>query len=212
MSIQTSAQLRALFILLAIAALYGCSFDKKDPAYVSSNESPSLEVPPDLDRPDASANVTIPQSSGRALTEGQPSERPAEVPSGLVSDALEGSESARMVVVQGQPRLRLEDSMDSAFRRSRAALQRLDIELIDSTAEDHSMVIDYKPEVVEKGSFFSRLLRLTPDAENNAGQYRLRLMPGAEESTEIGVYDVSGAPETGNAAREILGLLFSRLG
>lgn len=114
--------LGALVLLAAATALPGCSWFRKEPAYLDSAESRPLEVPPDLVLPSSSAALQIP-----AAAAGAPA--PGEVPPAAV-----GAGTA----------FEITDSTESAFRRVGLALGRIDGATATPVAALNSHEVTYK--------------------------------------------------------------------
>lgn len=63
--------LGGLALLVAASALSGCSWFRSEPAYLDSDESRPLEVPPDLVLPTSSAALRIPPAAAGAPAPGE---------------------------------------------------------------------------------------------------------------------------------------------
>ena len=97
-------KLGGLLLLVAATALSGCSWFRKEPAYLDSAESRPLDVPPDLVLPSSSAALQIPAAAAGAPAPGEAP--PAAVGAGTAFE--------------------ITDSTESAFRRVGLALGRID--------------------------------------------------------------------------------------
>jgi uncharacterized lipoprotein len=107
-----------VFVVLAAGSvLSGCSFMRnkfgnKSEAYKSSVQTRPLEVPPDLEQPNSTGTLVIPETAGRATEATSVIER---APSMSVLASSEASSSEEFVV---------EDSVESTWTRVGLALER----------------------------------------------------------------------------------------
>jgi len=123
-------KLGGLLLLVAATALSGCSWFRKEPAYLDSAESRPLDVPPDLVLPSSSAALQIPPAAAGAPT-------PGEAPPAALGVATSFD---------------INDTAENAFRRVGLALGRIDGATATPVAALNSYEVGFRGE-----SFLVRL-------------------------------------------------------
>ena len=122
-----------LCVIAAASLLGGCGFMRskfgsKPDAYKNSSQTRPLEVPPDLEQPNASGTLVIPE---RATT-GSPAAAPAPPSRTTPGDALPSMAPGPALATDG---LRVADSVASTWSRVGLALERSGAATIESKDE-----------------------------------------------------------------------------
>lgn len=130
------------------------------------------------------------------------------------SDALLASapvpQQARLVTVNQQPQLQLDDGFDRAWRRVGLALDRTGFTVEDRNRAEGTYFVRYVPSVDEqdadKPGFFGRLFGSKPSAEATPTRYRVLVRSEAAQ-TSVSVLNQAGQPESSANAQRMLQLL-----
>ncbi len=105
-------------------------FGSKPDAYKSSSQTRPLEVPPDLDRPNSSGTLAIPDRAAAGDPANAPA--PASSPSSAPGDAVPRMAAGATLAVDG---LHVADSVASTWSRVGLALERSGAATIESKDE-----------------------------------------------------------------------------
>lgn len=131
------------------------------------------------------------------------------------SDALLASapvpQQARLVTVNQQPQLQLDDGFDRAWRRVGLALDRTGFTVEDRNRAEGTYFVRYVPSVNEpddadKPGFFGRLFGSRSNAEATPTRYRVLVRSEAAQ-TSVSVLNQAGQPESSANAQRMLQLL-----
>lgn len=129
--------LGGLVLVLVASALTGCSWFRREPAYLAATESRPLEVPPDLVLPSSAGALQIPPAPAGQIA-------PGETPPAITATAA-GAFS-------------LSDSSEGAFQRISLALQRINgVESSTAVSALNAFEVRFGGETF--------LIRLTPQGE-----------------------------------------------
>lgn len=202
--------------LLAVVALgSGCGlldFIDRGEGYERSEPAPPLNVPPDLSRPPEDHSMDVPETGGTV---------PGPVGEAPLPPDLDGLDLPQAPEIElprkasGAPYLSLRDTVDSAWRRTGLALERIGFDIENRDDLRMVYVVRYTPpaEREEEGGFFSWLFG--SDREERRSQqphYQVSVVGAGEERTEVMVLDKTGDPDRSDSAERILALIAERLG
>lgn len=178
-------RLLGLALVATVTVTSGCGWfgGNKKAAYESSSESRPLELPPDLDMPQANSEMVIPQ-----VRPGRTGNSPAPVPS---APPAAGPQAAAVagVASAGISEFTLEDQIENAFRRISLALGRTEgVNVASSSQLLGSFEVQYQ------GQDF--LIRIQPEGS----------------SSRVSAVAPDGRALTAGPATELLAQLKQRLG
>ena len=203
---------RLLIVMFSVALLSGCGylrtkFGSKGDAYKTSAQSKPLEVPPDLDSPNRSGKLEIPDP-GTPATAGTSDTR--------VPDAMITPEAVPPVSASLSPSgdgLQLSDTLANTFRRVGLALERSGIATILSRDESaRSYDIRTTGQKTKSPGWFKRAITLgMADDKKVSTPVNLRVnVVGADGASKIVVEGASNESER-NAAKRVLESLSQRM-
>lgn len=119
-------------------------------------------------------------------------------------------QQARLITVNQQPQLQLNDSFERAWRRVGLALDRTGFTVEDRNRAEGTYFVRYVPSVneqdTEKPGFFDRLFGSKPNAEATPIRYRILVRSEAPQ-TMISVLNQTGQPENSTNVQRMLQLL-----
>lgn len=119
-------------------------------------------------------------------------------------------QQARLVTVQQQPLLQLNDGFDRAWRRVGLALDRTGFTVEDRNRAEGTYFVRYVPSntasEADKPGFFSRLFSGSTVPDATPTRYRV-LVRNDSAQTTVSVLNQAGQPETSDNAQRILQLL-----
>lgn len=212
-SIQT--KLRSLGLWALIALLPGCGLfgwlDRSED-YKQSEAAKPLEVPPELSEPIKDQSMHVPTTETPA---GTPRREASEPPDLDNSPLPEVPDVELPRDVSGVPYLAVEDTVESAWRRTGLALERTGFTIESRDEARRLYTVRYVPpqEKEENGGFFSWLFGGGDDDETQAGGgvYRVSVVGASERESRIVVLNASGDPQSGATANRILSMLADRM-
>ncbi len=205
---------------LASFALAGCGFfdrhfHKENDAYKTSTQEHPLEVPPDLDKPNTTGALTIPDAGASAATASAASSdasasaaatstAPAEAPAAAVA-------APTPAVISGDA-LHVADTVDSTWNRVGLALERSGAATVLARDEaGRSYDVQTTGQVVSKPGWFKKVVTLGMAKGTTTAQVKLKLRVTAEgDGSKVGV---EGATDQASkdAAQALLATLKQRL-
>ena len=218
--------IRALTIALTASSLLaGCGWfhrhaHKDDDAYKASVQEHPLEVPPDLDKPNLSGALTVPDAAptGTAAAAGAtaqpsvgapPGETVAAAPAGAATAApAEASPPA----ILSDDVLHVQDSVDSVWNRVGLAIERSGAATILARDEaGRTYDVQTTGQVVSKPGWFKKAITLGMAKGTTTAQVRLKLRVAAEGNGSK--VSVEGATDDASktAAQALLATLKQRL-
>lgn len=172
---------RHLVLLFAAALAGACAWRSSREDYRSAGQTPPLEVPPPLTAPSWKDATRIP-----------------EIGSPKHSVALFSATA-----------LRLEDSVDHAFRRVRTALDRAgEVTVVGESVEERLVEVEVLTVREPAGNFLRRWFGRTRIERE---RLFVRITPEGDRAVRVIVEDASGRAATGEAARRVLAVLRQRL-
>jgi len=119
-------------------------------------------------------------------------------------------QQARLVTVQQQPLLQLNDGFDRAWRRVGLALDRTGFTVEDRNRAEGTYFVRYVPSnavsEADKPGFFSRLFSGSTVPDATPTRYRV-LVRNDSAQTTVSVLNQAGQPDTSDNAQRILQLL-----
>ncbi|MEM9531972.1 MAG: hypothetical protein AAGA23_13760 [Pseudomonadota bacterium] len=192
-------------VVLAVAVMSGCGLLPKQSDYDTVDAGQSLEVPPELDRPDQSTAPRIPNASYSAVSGANVS--PEQNP----LDSLEG---VALVEFEGSQVLALKDSPESAFRRLGLALDRIGVAVENSDPTESSYEIAYVDQVAkdERPGVLSRWFLRKKGPTDHSGTYLLSVTPHNNDVSLIKLVAPDGRPAADRVKDDVLVPLRDRLG
>jgi len=212
---------------LAIAAtasfaLAGCGyfdrhFHKENDAYKTSVQEHPLEVPPDLDKPNTSGALTIPDAGAATGTTAAAAPSDASAPPAVAASAVPAEAPAAAVaaptsaVLTGDA-LHVTDTVDSTWNRVGLALERSGAATVLARDEaGRSYDVQTTGQVVEKPGWFKKVVTLGMAKGTTTAQVKLKLRVTAEgDGSKVGVEGTTDQASK-DAAHALLATLKQRL-
>jgi len=214
--------IRALTIALTASSLLaGCGWfhrhaHKDDDAYKASVQEHPLEVPPDLDKPNTSGALTIPDATATAAA---PAAAPGDASSAPAATAAAPAGTTAPVAAEATPpailsddTLHVQDSVDSVWSRVGLAIERSGAATILARDEaGRSYDVQTAGQVVSKPGWFKKAITLGMAKGTTTAQVRLKLRVTAEGNGSK--VSVEGATDDASkaAAQALLTTLKQRL-
>ena len=209
--------------VIASCLLAGCGWfnrNKKDDLYKDSVQERPLEVPPDLDRPNTAAALTIP-NVGAAAPAAAPATSASATPGAAPQAAPAGAAAATApsTAVAAGPGatlsgdgLRVSDTVESTYSRVGLALERSGAATVlarDDAA--HSYDVQTASQTTSKPGWFKKAITLGMAKGKTTAAVRLKIVvtgdgAGSKVSVEGATDDASR-----DAARALLATLSQRL-
>lgn len=194
--------------LVSASLLGGCGYMRSklgndQDAYKSSGQVRPLEVPPDLDMPNMSGTLVIPE---RVATSADASARNAP---GV--DATAPTMGAGVAI--SADGLRVADSVQSTWLRVGLALERSGVAMIESRdASAHTYQVRGSGQVTQRAGWLKRTVTFgRADAKKVQTSVTLGVRVSADgDGSRVTIEGAAGEAEQ-NAAREILDVLRQRL-
>ena len=201
-----------LFAVVSATLLAGCSmFHHKDNYYSKAQETKPLEVPPDLDSPPASNELTVPAAGASSTTS-----------SAAVSSTAASSATPPQMSPSGDS-LHVADSVGHAWTRVGLALERAQVGTISERNETaHSYTLDVEglkasaPAAPAEHHWYSRIMH--PFGGGSSGSTspavsgHLTVTVSADgDGARVDVSGASGDANAAEAARRVLNALRERL-
>lgn len=118
--------------------------------------------------------------------------------------AVQAAPAGKIVTINGQPAVQLDEPFDRAWRRVGVALDRTGFTVEDRNRSEGLYYVRYvapNPDMETKKGWFSNLFSSKP--ENKPGQYQIAVRSAGNQST-VTVLDAKGQPETTQAAQRIV--------
>jgi len=206
----TNVRLDKKALVLAVIAsclLAGCGWfnrNKKDDAYKGSVQERPLEVPPDLDRPNTGAALTIPNVGATAA----PATGASVPPTGAAATVVAAGPGATL----SGDGLRVSDTVDSTYSRVGLALERSGAATVlardDAT---HSYDVQTASQTTSKPGWFKKAITLGMAKGKTTAAVRLKIVvTGDGAGSKV---SVQGATDQASqdAARALLATLSQRL-
>lgn len=201
-----SRYLAALVVATAMLSLAGCSFGSKKPEYYDAVESPDLEIPDGLERPQSSSALVI-----QAPYMPPPSMLLMDKPPRISSTTSGLNANSRLSWSAQGLYLLVEDTPESTHRRlglvlERGGMQRIRID------EKGVYRFDYYQKFEGKDGFFSKMAFWSRDkSEDYSGAYQAYTQPEGE-STRVYLKYADGTDCEPDAAEHLLAVLSERMG
>ena len=213
--------IRALTIALTASCfLAGCGWfhrhaHKDDDAYKASVQEHPLEVPPDLDKPNLSGALTVPEAAptGTAAAAGATAQ-PSAAPAGetVAAPATAAPAEAAPPAILSDDVLHVQDSVDSVWNRVGLAIERSGAATILARDEaGRTYDVQTTGQVVSKPGWFKKAITLGMAKGTTTAQVRLKLRVTAEGNGSK--VSVEGATDDASkaAAQALLTTLKQRL-
>jgi uncharacterized lipoprotein len=215
--------IRALTIALTASSLLaGCGWlnrhaHKQDDAYKASVQEHPLEVPPDLDKPNLSGALTIPDAAPTAAAPAGATAAPSSAPAGenvAAAPAASAAAPGEAVppAILSDDTLHVMDSVDSTWNRVGLAIERSGAATILARDEaGRSYDVQTTGQVVSKPGWFKKAITLGMAKGTTTAQVRLKLRVTAEGNGSK--VSVEGATDDASktAAQALLTTLKQRL-
>ena len=204
-------------VAIASCLLGGCGFinrhfHKENDAYKTSVQEHPLEVPPDLDKPNTAAALSIPQPSA-ATASADASSAPAGVAAPAGSGTVVSAPTEPMApAIMSDDALHVQDSVDSVWNRVGLAVERSGAATIlarDEAGRSYTSRPSAKPSPSRAGS--RRRSRSAWPRATKTAEVRLKLRVTAEgNGSKVGVEGASDDASRA-AAQALLNTLKQRL-
>jgi uncharacterized lipoprotein len=202
---------RLLIVMLSAALLSGCGylrtkFGKKD-VYKKSTQSQPLEVPPDLDSPNRSGTLLIPEP-GTPTTAGTSD---ARVPDAMITPTAAPPVSASLTATGDG--LQLADTLANTYRRVGFALERSGVATILSRDEAaRSYDIRTTGQTRKSPGWFKRAITLgMADDKKVSTPVQLRVdVTGTDGASKVMIEGAASESER-SAAKRVLEILNQRM-
>ena len=198
--------MRNMFLAAAGLALTlgSCSWLPKQSEFERVGEGRSLEIPPDLDEPDTSSAVRVPNAIYSAVRGGVVEQ----------AEATDPALGARLMDHEGTQVLALDEALDGAWRRVGIALERNGMDIQDSDQTSKLYRFDYvdRRAKQERPGAFSRWVLRRKGPVDHSGTYQLRLESLDEKLTLIHLFADDGGIPPAAVKDQILGSLRDSLG
>lgn len=175
-----------LLVAVCLALTLGsCGWLPKQSEFDRVGEGRSLEVPPDLDEPNTSGAMRVPNATYSAVR------------GGFVEDSAPESvrpKPARLIEHQGSQVLALDQNLAEAWRRVGIALERADLEIEDSdpAARLYSVIYVDRRAREERPGRLSRWVLRRKGPTDYSGTYQVRLEALEENVTTVELLGADG--------------------
>lgn len=201
----------AACLLVAVSMLGGCGylrskFGNKPDAYKKSTQVRPLEVPPDLDRPNSSGALAIPEAGSAPA----PSSAPGTTPPAEAAPAM--TPPARTTTLDAAG-LRVEDNVPSTWTRVGLALERSGAATIRSRDESaRSYEVTANATTSERPGWFKRAITFGRAGNKNVSKaVALGVRVSADGDASRVIVDGAADADSTKAARDLLEALRQRL-
>lgn len=216
--------IKALTIALAASLLASCGwfdrhFHKEDTEYKTSVQERPLEVPPDLDKPNTSGALTIPEQGGAAapVASSDASAPPAPAPMAAAPATGEApvttapTASTAAAILSGDA-LHISDTVDSVWNRVGLAMERSGAATILARDEaQRTYDVQTTAQVVEKPGWFKKTITLGMAKGTTTAAAHLKLRVTAEgDGSKVSVEGASDDASK-HAAQALLTTIKQRL-
>ena len=199
----TSTIARATLLLMALTAFSACSWFRSNPSeYQNAHETAPLEVPPGLDVPPRTSQMSVPPGGGA------PSAAPAPAPATTTGNSTAGSQKPAYVGTETS--LLLEDDVTSAYKRVGLALERAGTVNVTAHDDVSATYTVTRQVVTQEGGWFRRLTG--SDTSKSTTVTRIVHIAPDGKGARVVIEDESGRESTDDNARLIIAALRERLG
>jgi len=199
----TASFVRASLLALALLAFSACSWFRSNPSqYQNAQETAPLEVPPGLDVPPRTSQMSVPEAPGASH------EAPAAAPATTTSNTTAGSQKPAYIGTETS--LVLEDDVPSAFRRVGIALERSGTVTVTARDEVAATLTVTRQAVTQEGGWFRKLTGSDTSKSTTITRV-VRIVPDGQ-GARVQVEDEAGRETTDENARLIIAALRERLG
>jgi len=191
---------------LAVLGLAACSSKTKKPEYYNAAETPSLEIPDGLSKPESDSALVI-----RTPYMPPPSMIMQTMPP-RVSSTTSGIDSNSRLSWSAQGiYLLVEDTPESVHRRLGIVIERSGMQRIN--LDDNGVYrFDYYQKFDQKDGFFSKMAFWSRDkSEDYSGAYQTYTQPSGE-ITRVYIKYADGTDCEPDAAEHLLAVLSERMG
>ena len=211
--------IKALTIALSCSLLASCGwfdrhFHKDNTEYKTSVQERPLEVPPDLDKPNTSGALTVPEAGATTapVATSDASAPPAGTPAGEAPATTAPTSAAASAVLSGDA-LHVSDTVDSVWNRVGLAMERSGAATILARDEaQRTYDVQTTAQVVAKPGWFKKAITLGMAKGTTTAQAHLKLRVSAEgDASKV---SVEGASDDASkqAAQALLSTIKQRLG
>lgn len=193
----------AVIVGLAIL-LAGCGLFNRNTEYDEVGAGRPLEVPPDLDAPDTTRSMRVPDSTYSRVAGGPV--RPANAPSETPTDV-------RLEYTGEGATLLVPDALDSVYRRLGFALERIGVEIVERDDSTSAYLVEYVDREARdnRPGVFARWILRRKGPTDHSGVYRVSIEEaGAASRVRLMTEEGGEAPE--RVVNDVLGALEERLG
>jgi uncharacterized lipoprotein len=209
--------IRALvFAVSATCLLGGCGWfhrhaEKQNDVYKTSVQERPLEVPPDLDKPNTSSAMAIPEAGSAPAAAASSGGAATEAPATAIASAGVVTAPATAVTLGGDG-LHVADSVDSTWTRVGLALERSGAATILARDEaGRSYDVQTSAQVVQKPGLFKKIVTLGMAKGKTTVPVRLTLRVTAEGDGSKVATEGATDQASRDAAQALLSTLKQRL-
>ncbi len=197
----TIAGVSALLLLLS-----GCGVFPKQSSYEKVDPGQALEIPPDLDSPESSAALRVPDATYSAVAGSSVSQ--------TQENPLADLEGVKLLEIDGEQLLALSDTTTSVYRRLGLALDRLGLDVDSQDEESGSYKINYVDRTArdQRPGVLSRWFLRKKGPADHSGKYNLVVQSHNDEVTLIKVTGKDPGRVADRVLDDVLVPLRDRLG
>lgn len=214
LSLDTPGLSRLPVVLLLAISVGACGMlVEKEPKYIKSEEASGLKVPEDLNPPNLSGALVIPEDDDEEFIEPVPDVPPTAMVQYQDGIVLQ-TDASVLQVDEGTAILIINDVPESVWRRAGESIERLaNLQTISGDEARQSYIIEYDDAQSRESrpGWFSRVVMRKDAPIDLSGQYQMQLVPQRIGKTRIRLM-VNGSVIDVESAIEILSLLQAELG
>ncbi len=193
-------------VVTGLLTLTGCGIFPKQSSYDKVEPGDALEIPPDLDKPESSTGLRVPDATYSAVSGSSLQQAP--------QNPLDDLDGVKLVEIEGEQLLALSDNKDSVYRRLGLALDRLGLEVENQDEETSTYEVNYVDRTAkdQRPGVLSRWFLRKKGPADYSGVYRLSVKPHSDGVTVIRVSDEDSGPAAERVLDDLLVPLRDRLG
>jgi outer membrane protein assembly factor BamC len=197
----------SLPLLLNISACSSVKsiFPDKEKDYQLTSEIPELKIPSDLSDNTPQDNVDIKNTQKE---DGRTVSQSFETAPSEIDDKQKPAATDKVKFADGASRIRVEEAIETTWRKVGKALSRHSIEITDRNERDRIYLVQYDPDFkkVEDGSLWDEVLFIFGGDPAQEKEFGIKLIE-KKTNTEIFVVDSDEKPLSKGAGLKLLKLL-----
>ena len=194
----------ALVAVLAFL-LAGCGLFNRNTEFEEVGAARPLEVPPDLDAPDTTRSMRVPDATYSRVAGGpvQRSDAPADVPADV-----------RLEYAGDTATLLVPDTLDSVYRRLGFALERIGMEIVERDDGANAYLVEYVDRQARENrpGVFARWILRRKGPTDHSGVYRVSIEEAGAAASRVRLLTRDGDDAPERVVNDVLGALEERLG